>query len=880
MSQEGSASQNFDGVSISPKAREQLNFDLEIARKLANGETDLASLSSTPLAHKHTSQRIPTTNGTNRLMGSPTTTSPSLSSTASLGIAANATLLSALQQQQQLKENDNPNNVNRVIEENMRLLHQQQQAKKPSTPTQPMDTGDTRRSEHEERKRKKEAEAHWRRAVKRKVEEEKEKLEKEEQSNASSNQEIYALFNDLQCISKDFDIPFDCPELVVVGMQSDGKSSFIEALLGFQFNIVDTNIGTRRPLVLQMMNDPTKKNPSCRFRKEEVVAGEDPFEEKDTSIYDLAKEIQKRTNAVAGKDGDKVSASPIILRVLYAHCANLTIWDTPGFRLGGDPTLRKEIEAMVLRIAAPSHRFIICLEQSTVEWANTVSRPLIKRVDPNLARTILINTKFDNRVKELRNKEQADKYLAGEGLNGKKPFFISLPLKRDLDQKEFKQAIREAYLADVRHLLESHYDEKQFFNQVGFHKAKNSLEQLLTTKYQLALKPTLATLEELCRKTELELANISKEMQTNDTTQLKMKAAAYVQSFAMVIEKLLHGSIFGDPEKYGQTLLEEKDDSGLREWSDFPIAFDIQNQNHRVYGGAQFERLMNEFEYISHSQEFPPTTINEVAVALGVEKSHNIPVFETAASDIVQHKAKKVLHPMTDTVVKRCVYIMKRMFSIATEVMKSEFDEDFVILSLYDQFVKELQSVYDSFVDSVESSCRTKLKDDFVSLTKMIDWDLINIMSGLAFVKDYDFLNCQKEDTRKRVVSMMENKTSSLPTDGDRSRRVDEVTYRRVCDIAARLFAGVRFFFVKLVRNKLNAFFLDPMFQKLSAHIGDHFRKLSDEKYEALFNLGLEELKQKHIKLTAQLIEIKKNRDKFKEVMTKVDRINVSQRKF
>jgi len=88
---------------------------------------------------------------------------------------------------------------------------------------------------------------------------------------------------------------------------------------------------------------------------------------------------------------------------------------------------------------------------------------------------------------------------------------------------------REAYLNDVKHLLESHYDEKQFFNQIGFHKAKNSLEQLLTTKYQLALKPTLATLEDLCRKTEAELISISKEMQTNDTTQLKMKASSYVQ---------------------------------------------------------------------------------------------------------------------------------------------------------------------------------------------------------------------------------------------------------------------------------------------------------------------------------------------------------------
>ena len=41
--------------------------------------------------------------------------------------------------------------------------------------------------------------------------------------------------------SQSFGLEFAAPELVVVGMQSDGKSSFIEALLGFQFNIVETS---------------------------------------------------------------------------------------------------------------------------------------------------------------------------------------------------------------------------------------------------------------------------------------------------------------------------------------------------------------------------------------------------------------------------------------------------------------------------------------------------------------------------------------------------------------------------------------------------------------------------------------------------------------
>lgn len=48
--------------------------------------------------------------------------------------------------------------------------------------------------------------------------------------------------------------------------------------------------------------------------------------------------------------------------------------------------------------------------------------------------------------------------------------------------------------------------------------------------------------------------------------------------------------------------------------------------------------------------------------------------------------------------------------------------------------------------------------------------------------------------------------------EGSRSRRIGESAYNQVCTMSARLFAGIRFFFVKYVRNKLNAFFLDPMY--------------------------------------------------------------------
>ena len=60
--------------------------------------------------------------------------------------------------------------------------------------------------------------------------------------------------------------------------------------------------------------------------------------------------------------------------------------------------LSADIQQMVERLMKPANRIIVCLEQSTVEWANTSSRPIVRRFDPAFARTVLVNTKFDNRV--------------------------------------------------------------------------------------------------------------------------------------------------------------------------------------------------------------------------------------------------------------------------------------------------------------------------------------------------------------------------------------------------------------------------------------------------------------------------------------------------
>lgn len=279
-------------------------------------------------------------------------------------------------------------------------------------------------------------------------------LENLKRQHHQDRSRVVATFNDLQSITSQFDVTLEIPEVVVVGMQSDGKSSFIEALLGFQFNIVDTGIGTRRPLIIQMMYDANQLTPSCRFQKDELenhppwvdqhryddLNTNDPttsttnlsskhqeqyrssssthdqfealFEQQEVPVSQLCHEVTRRTNLVPARD--MVSDKPIVLRVKYHKCANLTIYDTPGFRLGGDEQLKSRIQDMVIRLITPQHRIIVCLEQSTVEWANSNSRPMVQRVDRHFERTILVSTKFDNRLKELQDAPSANKYLAGD----------------------------------------------------------------------------------------------------------------------------------------------------------------------------------------------------------------------------------------------------------------------------------------------------------------------------------------------------------------------------------------------------------------------------------------------------------------------------------
>ncbi|KAL6999523.1 Dynamin-related protein 5A [Sarracenia purpurea var. burkii] len=76
----------------------------------------------------------------------------------------------------------------------------------------------------------------------------------------------FEAYNRLQAAAVAFGEKLPIPEIVALGGQSDGKSTLLEALLGFRFNVREVEMGTRRPLILQMVHDSTALEPRCQFQ--------------------------------------------------------------------------------------------------------------------------------------------------------------------------------------------------------------------------------------------------------------------------------------------------------------------------------------------------------------------------------------------------------------------------------------------------------------------------------------------------------------------------------------------------------------------------------------------------------------------------------------
>jgi len=178
------------------------------------------------------------------------------------------------------------------------------------------------------------------------------------------------------------------PSIVVIGSQSSGKSSVLEATVGHEFLPKGSNMITRRPIELTLVNTPDAQAEYGEFPA--LGLG------KITDFAHIQKTLTDLNLAVPAKDC--VSDDPIQLSIFSPNVPDLSLIDLPGYiqvqALDQPPELKQKIADLCDKYIQPPN-VILAISAADVDLANSTALRASRRVDPRGERTIGVVTKMD-----------------------------------------------------------------------------------------------------------------------------------------------------------------------------------------------------------------------------------------------------------------------------------------------------------------------------------------------------------------------------------------------------------------------------------------------------------------------------------------------------
>ena len=413
---------------------------------------------------------------------------------------------------------------------------------------------------------------------------------------------------------QDFQKPFDAPAVVVVGHQSSGKSALIEALMGFQFNQVGGGTKTRRPIALRMQYNPRCGHPRCFLQGDDGV-------ERPKSLTEIQEYIEAENRRLEKDPVRSFDPREINVRMEYKYCPNMILIDTPG--LISAPRVRKEGAAgpaaaqqrallaaareaerlVVSKMRCPDY-IILCVED-TMDWKHGVTREVVQKADPDLSRTVIVNTKLDTKLPQFGTPNDVAEFIAAsivDRLSPHKlggPFYTSVPsgrVRRDAstdrknnnnnnyddflfdDDDEFVAACAEKEDADREVVWNrikrsggggggggkspdgsgsSNKNPKAMLPKVGISRLRGFLERRVDECYRRNVAKIVPLLKAEYIAAERRLKACERELEAISLERLKDGADSFCDDFCKALKDSIQGSIIAPASSYGETLEQE-----------------------------------------------------------------------------------------------------------------------------------------------------------------------------------------------------------------------------------------------------------------------------------------------------------------------------------
>lgn len=185
----------------------------------------------------------------------------------------------------------------------------------------------------------------------------------------------------------------DLPQVAVVGSQSSGKSSVLEALVGKDFLPRGSDICTRRPLVLQLVQFPPRADEASEWGEFLHLPGK-----RFTDFSAIRREIQAETEREVGVNKG-VSDKQIRLKIFSPNVLNITLVDLPGITkvpVGDQPSdIEARIRTMILSYIKHETCIILAVSPANADLSNSDALQMARIADPDGHRTIGVITKLD-----------------------------------------------------------------------------------------------------------------------------------------------------------------------------------------------------------------------------------------------------------------------------------------------------------------------------------------------------------------------------------------------------------------------------------------------------------------------------------------------------
>nr|XP_043621995.1 dynamin-like protein ARC5 isoform X2 [Erigeron canadensis] len=696
---------------------------------------------------------------------------------------------------------------------------------------------------------------------------------------------LYEAYNELHGLAQEFETPFDAPAVLVVGHQTDGKSALVEALMGFQFNHVGGGTKTRRPVTLHMKFNPECDEPVCH-----LVCDNDSCVVQEKSLKEVQEYIEAE-NMRLERETCQFSSKEIIVRVEYKYCPNLTIIDTPGLVAPAPGPKNRALQAQsravesLVRAKMQHKEFIVlCLEDCN-DWSNATTRRVVMQIDPELSRTVVVSTKLDTKIPQFARASDVEVFLSPPAsvldgfMLGDSPFFTSVPSGRVGSEPEsvyrsndeFKQAISLREMEDVTSLEEKlgRSLSKQERSRIGVSSLKLFLEELLMKRYMDSVPLIIPLLEKEYRGTTRKLNDINQELSALDEVKLKEKARAFHVLFLTKLSLLLKGSVVAPPDKFGETLQDERVNGGALigiDGSQFPLKL-IPNAGMRLYGGAQYHRAMAEFRFVVGGIKCPPITREEIVNACGVEDIHDGTNYSRTACVIAVAKARDTFEPFLHQLGSRLLYILKRLLPISVYLLQKEGE----FLSGHEVFLRRVSSAFNNFAESTERSCNEKCMEDLISTTRYVTWSLHNKnRAGLRqFLDSFGGAEQPGNGTDSSTsVQTTETRLADLLDSTLWNRRLAPSSERIVYALVQQIFHGIREYFLASAELKFNCFFLMPVVDKLPALLREDLESAFEDDLDNVFDITnlRHSLGQRKRETEIEMKRIQRLKDKFRKI--------------